>query len=316
MRAVSASWFAAISVRRFSASALITDERLHRESDLPVELQDFERLLPALISSSRCSRSRSIRAVSSGSSSAICSRSVCSRDLDLGFVERPAAGDLALLRSPPRCLMRASVIARSCASRAFSTSSRDGELRLLRLLLAQRPVLGELDALRGAADLDVVLLLEPRVFGLPLDIEDLRCASRFWVRISIRVRCSISLRILRRVSIDLGELGQALGVEGVGLIEEFEAGLVEVDDRDALELEAVGGEPLGGEVADLLGVVVALLVHFLERHLRRDRAQRRGELALQQVRGCRPTAACAGRASARAAHLLRGSSRRARRTRR
>ena len=48
-----------------------------------------------------------------------------------------------------------------------------------------------------------------------------------------------------------GELGQALGVEGVGRIEIFEAGLVEIDDGDALQLQAVGGQRLGGELAHL-----------------------------------------------------------------
>ena len=124
---------------------------------------------------------------------------------------------------------------------------------------------------------------------------------------STSVRCSISLRILRRVSIDLGELGQTFGVEGVRRIEIFEAGLVEVDDGDVLELQAIGGERLGGELADLVGVVAALLVHFLERHLGRHRAHRRGELAFEQL-------ADAVRLQRAAAERLRGGGdRRARR---
>ena len=103
------------------------------------------------------------------------------------------------------------------------------------------------------------------------------------MRISTSVRCSISLRILRRVSIDLGELRQALGVESIGRVEIFEAGLVEVDDGDTLQLEPVGGQRLGGEPLNLGGVVAALLVHLLKRHLGGDGAQGAGELALEQL---------------------------------
>ena len=269
-----------------------------------------------LISSSLCSRSRSMRAVSSCSSSAICSRSVCSRVLS-------SASSSARRRAISRRCVSSSLPDALLGDRALLGQARlldrlaRGELRLLRLLLAQRPLAGQLGTLDGAAELDFALLLEPGVFGLAVDLAaPCFCASRFWLRISTSVRCSISLRILRRVSIDLGELRQAFGVEGVRRIEIFEAGLVEVDDRDVLQLQAVGGERLGGEVADLVGVVAALLVHFLERHLRRDRAHRRGELAFEQVRGCRPAAACAGRASARRRDRRARRRRRARRTRR
>src|SRR4029077_9794770 len=48
-----------------------------------------------------------------------------------------------------------------------------GELRLLRLLLAQRPFPGQLGTLDRAAALALPLLLATRVFGLPVDLEDL-----------------------------------------------------------------------------------------------------------------------------------------------
>ena len=62
-----------------------------------------------------------------------------------------------------------------------------GDLGLLGLLLAERPLAGELGALDGAADLDLALLLEAGIFALALDLEHaplgfeiLRCGSRSW----------------------------------------------------------------------------------------------------------------------------------------
>ena len=88
---------------------------------------------------------------------------------------------------------------------------------------------------------------------------------------------------MRRVSIELGELGEAFSIEGIRRIEEFEAGLIEVDDGDILQFQPVGGERLGGEIADLIGVVAALFVHLLESHLGRDHAHRGGKFSLQQA---------------------------------
>ena len=76
---------------------------------------------------------------------------------------------------------------------------------------------------------------------------------------------------------------QAFRVEGVRGIEIFEAGLVEIDDRHAFELEAVQRQQLRAKLANLRRIFAAALVHFLQRHLRRDRAHRRGELAFQQL---------------------------------
>ena len=87
----------------------------------------------------------------------------------------------------------------------------------------------------------------------------------------------------RRVFDGLGELGQALGVEGVGAVEKFEVGLIEIDDRDALELEAVLREAFQRHRLDPMGIILALLMHLLERHLRGDGSQRRGEAPFQQV---------------------------------
>ena len=98
-------------------------------------------------------------------------------------------------------------------------------------------------ALGGAAHFDVVLLREPRVFALAIDVERLALGveilgADFDLGALLDFVAHAPARFDR-----LGELGQALGVEGVGAVEKFEIGLVEVDDRDALEFEAVLREP-------------------------------------------------------------------------
>ena len=123
-------------------------------------------------SSSLCSRSRSIRALSSASSSAICSRSVSSRDLHLGFVDQPPAGDFALLDFFLVLDARLGEIALLNEFRLLHLFARR-EQRLLALLIANGAIPGQFDALRGAAHFDVVLLREPRIFALAIDIERL-----------------------------------------------------------------------------------------------------------------------------------------------
>ena len=97
MRSASVCWFSTISVRRFSASALITAS-VFSASAICRSSSRISSAFWRAISSSRCSRSRAMRAVSRCRSRLICSRSVCSRHLELGFVERAAAGDFAPLR--------------------------------------------------------------------------------------------------------------------------------------------------------------------------------------------------------------------------
>ena len=67
---------------------------------------------------------------------------------DAGLGERPLLGD-------PRLLGRLG----------------GGDLRLLRLLLAHRPLAGELGALHRPADLDLALLLEAGIFALAVDLQ-------------------------------------------------------------------------------------------------------------------------------------------------
>ena len=269
-----------ISVRRFSASALVTSTALFGERDLPFELEDLQRLRGAG-SPVRSARARArcapfpVRAPRDLLALGLFAR------LHLGFVERAAAGDFAALR----VLLALDAL---LGDGAFLQQARPlddfarGKLRLLRLLVAQRPLLDQFGALAGAADLDLALLLEPRIFGLAVDLQDLALGVEV-LGANVDQRALLDLVAHAAARFDrFGELGQAFGVEGVGRIEEFEAGLVEVDDRHVFELQPVRGERFGRDLADLVGVVAALLVHFLQRHLRRDGAHRDGEFAFQQ----------------------------------
>jgi hypothetical protein len=73
-----------------------------------------------------------------------------------------------------------------------------------------------------------------------------------------------------------------LGVEPVRGIEELEVGLIEVGDRDRLELQTVLGQSLLGRGFDASNIIATLLVHLLHRHLGGDRPQRGDELARQK----------------------------------
>ena len=189
------------------------------------------------------------------------------------LVERAAAGDLAALRvllGPDAllgdvALLREPRLLDRLARRPAAPARPPGRAAPVRVASSARCTARRISTSRSCSR---------RAYSVSRSISStLRWVSRFWLRMSTSVRCSISLRILRRVSIDLGELGQALGVEGVGRVEIFEAGLVEVDDRHALQLEAVE-RPATRRPARCTsrGVVAALLVHLLERHLGGDGA--------------------------------------------
>jgi hypothetical protein len=141
------------------------------ESGLPVELQDFERLLPVDLQLALLALACDARRLELQFDVDLLAFGLLA-GLELGFVERPAAGDFAALRIlfvPDALLGDRALLGQP---RLFDRLAR-GELRLLRLLLAQRPLPGQLGTLDRAAELDFPLLLEPRVFGLPVDLEDL-----------------------------------------------------------------------------------------------------------------------------------------------
>src|SRR3546814_9493324 len=68
----------------------------------------------------------------------------------------------------------------------------------------------------------------------------------------------------------LDELGQALGIEAVGRVEELQVGLVEIGDRDRLQFQAVPRQRVGSARLDGGDVAAALLVHLVEGHLGRS----------------------------------------------
>ena len=130
------------------------------------------------------------------------------------------------------------------------------------------------------------------------------------------MRCSISLRILRRVSIVSVSCVRPSASKALDGSKIFEAGLVEVDDARRFPARGRWRRAPRRPARGPGHVVAALLVHFLERHLGGDGAQRGGELAFEQV-------ADAVRLQRAPAERLRGggdrlaaSARRARRTRR
>ena len=235
--------------------------------------------------------------------------------LHLGFVERAAPCDLAALRIFFGLDALFGDVALLRQPRLLDRLARD-QLRLLGLLVADGALAHQLGALRGAADLDLAFLLEPRIFGLAVDLQHLPLRVEVLVA-DVDQRALLDLVAHLAAVLDrFRQLRQALGVEGVGRVEIFEAGLVEVDDRHAFQLETVEGERLAAALAHPRCIVAALLVHFLQRHLRGDGAHRRRELAFQQLANAFGLQRAAAERLRGGGDQLRGSRRRARRTRR
>ena len=166
--------------------------------------------------------------------------------------------------------------------RLFDRLAR-GDLGGLGLGLALGALAGQFGALLGAADLDVAFLREPRLLALALDVEHLL----FGLEVA---GADLDHRVLLDVVAQLAALldvpdqrGQALGVEAVGRVEIFQRGLVDVDDRDAFQLQPVLLQILLRQLLDPRHIGVAVLVHLAHRHLGGDGAQRALELARQQA---------------------------------
>ena len=122
------------------------------------------------------------------------------RTLLLGQLQRFAALDLGTL---DRTLFADALL----FDALFAANARrvDGlpgaDLRAFGVLLALRTFGGQLGALARARDLDLALLVQPRVLGLAVDVQAQLPASRFLLRIAISVSCSTSLRCFLRCSI-------------------------------------------------------------------------------------------------------------------
>ena len=190
---------------------------------------------------------------------------------DLGGVQHPLALDLGLahlaLGGDPRRLHAAFAL----------------DAGALPLGLSFGALAGQLGALLGAAELDLALLLDAGNLAVALDVE----------------RQALGLQVARpdadgRVLLDIvaqppplldvaDELGQALGVEAVGGVEELQRGLVDIAHRHALQLQPVGREVALGHLRDARHVGRPALVHLGHAHLGRRRAERALELACQHV---------------------------------
>ena len=178
--------------------------------------------------------------------------------------------------------MRASLIALSLAMRDFSISSRAVICACSDSVSRKRALARDLGPLRGATVLDVALLLEPGGLALALDVERLLLGFEVaGADADHRILLDVVAQLAPLLDL-LDELRQAFGVEAVRRIEELQVGLVEIGDGDGFEHQAVLGERLGGGRLDARDVFAALLVHFDQRHLGGDRAQRRDELAGEQ----------------------------------
>ena len=136
--------------------------------------------------------------------------------------------------------------------------------------------------MQGPANLDVALLVKARGLALTLDIERLPFGFEITgadpdhrILFDVVAQFALGLDVLH-------QLGQALRVEAVRRVEEFEVGLIEVGDRDGFQLEAVLGEGLGGGGLDARDVFASLLVHLLHGHFGGDGAHRGNELAGEQ----------------------------------
>jgi hypothetical protein len=158
-----------------------------------------------------------------------------------------------------------------------------GDLGLLGLLLLLGALARQLGPLPRPAGLEHLLMLQPRRLARLVDDEGL--LLRFQILVP-----DLDHRVLLDVVADLlapldlfGELGQALGVEGVGRVEELHIGLVQAGQRHRLQLQTVLQQILGRRLLHPLHIFAALLMHLLHAHLGGDGAQRIDELALHQL---------------------------------
>ena len=157
------------------------------------------------------------------------------------------------------------------------------DLRLLGFLVPSRPVPGDRGALLGAADGDLLLLGEAGVMALLVDVQGELLGLQVLVAdLDEGVLLDVVAALLARLDL-LGEPRQALGVEGVGGIEDADVGLVEAGQGDRLHLQAVMGQDVLDQLLDPAHVLAALLLHLVHAHARGHVAQGIDEAALDQL---------------------------------
>ncbi len=157
-----------------------------------------------------------------------------------------------------------------------------GDLRRLCLGVTAGAFPRELGALLGAAEFDLALLIEPRALALALDVERLLLGLEVTgADLNHRVLLDV-VAFLALVLDAADQRGQAFGVEAVRRVEEFEAGLVDVEDGDAFQLQPVLVEVELRAVPHAGHVIGTAFMHAGHVHLGGDGAQRALELAREQ----------------------------------
>ena len=157
-----------------------------------------------------------------------------------------------------------------------------GNLRLFGLGLAQRALARHLGALQRPAHLDVAFLVEAGGLALALDLQRLTLGIEVaGADLDHRILFDVVAQLALGLDV-LHQAGQALGVEPVRRVEIFEVGLIEIGDRDQLQLKPVLGERFGGGGLEPRDVFAALLVHLFHGHFGGHRTYGRDELAGEQ----------------------------------
>ena len=237
--------------------------------------------------------------------------------LQLGLVEGPAAGDLAALRLflvldallGDGALLRRGAPSRS-TSRAVSCACSASWSRSARSL-------GKSARWAARRDLDLALLLEPGVFGLAVDLEDL-ASGRRGSGCGCRPACAARSRCASCAGVSIASVSWVRPSASKALEGSKNSRLVWSRSTIATlsSSSPLAASASGASSRTCCGVVAALLVHFLQRHLRGDRAQRGGELAFQQLAQCRLPASAPAQRLRGGGDRLACWPRRARRTRR
>ena len=124
----------------------------------------------------------------------------------------------------------------------------------------------------GGTHLDFLVLRQARIFLVAGDLERLALGLQV-LQFHLDLRVALDVVAFLAPQLDfLGQLGQALGVEGVLRVEEICCSLVESGQRHRFEFEAVLVQVLGYRDLDLLGEVRTIFVQFFHAHAGGHRA--------------------------------------------
>ena len=139
--------------------------------------------------------------------------------------------------------------------------------RLFGVLFALRAFPSQFCALLRAPEFNLPFLVQAGFFRFAFDIQ------RLFLGLEI-ARANLDHRILLDVIAQLAALldrfddgGQAFCIELVGRVEILDVGLIDVRRRDAFQFQSVLVEPFLRHFLDAGDVLVAILMHLLERHL-------------------------------------------------